>query len=59
MIVKASDPYSVELTMSRDEALVLHNALLSLRLNAVGQQVYNGVDLEYLRGQLSGIADGS
>jgi len=58
MIVKNGDPYSVEVTMSRDEALVLNNALIALRLNN-GQEIYNGVSIEYLRGQLAGISEGS
>lgn len=57
MIVKDGDSHSVNVAMTRNEALVLHNALLALRLSD-SRAIVDGVDVEYLRGQLAAITEG-
>lgn len=57
MIVKDGDPHMVNVSMTRDEALILHNGLLALRLHTNSAIIQEGVDVEYLRGQLAAISD--
>lgn len=60
MIVKDGDLYSVNVTMSREEALMLHNAMLYTSINNKPiLEVGTSVDPEYLRGQLATISDAS
>ena len=61
MIVKSSDEYTATITMTREEARVLHDGLTIAKLQ-VGDALLIGenksVDVEYLRGFLNGIAEG-
>lgn len=58
MIVKDGDEFVVNVTMTREEALLLHNALLYTSINDQSVLDVRNVDPNYLRGQLAGISDG-
>ena len=59
MIVKDSDEFTASVCMTKEEASVLHDALIIAKLQ-IGEGLLTkdapGVDVEYLRGVLAGIA---